>query len=176
MITFIQPYSFDLHIGKTYNEAIKEAKGWICITDHDTLKPPGFAERVKEVIDTHKDKSILYGCMTNRVGWNHPAIIPEMFMEDSITAHLETAKYLWKKHGTKLQPTTVVPGYCMVFHKELAETWPDFHPRSITFDRKASQHSKPMLMTGVYIIHLYRWLEKDPSKKTRHLNEIGILK
>lgn len=177
-IEFLMPYSFDLHIGDVYNKAIANAPedSWLVLMDQDTLRPPGFAERVKAVIETHGNKETLFGCMTNRVGWNHPAIIPEMFMEDSITVHLEVAKAVWRTHGTNITPTEVVPGYCMVFHKDLAKTWPPFEPRTITFDRVASRHSKCVLMQGVYIIHLYRWGHAEPTKKTRHLHEIGILK
>jgi len=175
-IDFIQPYSFDLHIGDVYNKAIRECTDWICLTDQDTLKPPGFAERIHQVLQKDGRKDTLYGCMTNRVGWNHPAIVKEMFMEDSIAKHLQTAKDLWENHGTDLQPTEVVPGYCMLFHRDLVDTWPPFHPRSIGFDRLASQKTKRVvLMKGVYIVHLYRYGHKDPSGKTSHLHHVGHL-
>lgn len=174
-IDFIQPYSFDLHIGDVYNKAIRECDEWICLTDQDTLKPPGFAERIHRVLQDHGDKKTLYGAMTNRVGWDHPAVVKEMFLEDSILAHMEVAKALWLKHETAIEPTEVVPGYCMLFHRELVEDWPLFHPQSIGFDRIASKWSRTVLMKGIYIVHLYRYPLKDPSGKTSHLHHAGHL-
>lgn len=168
-IDFLSPYSFELEIGKAYNQAIQKCEGWICITDFDTLKPPGFNERIKAVIEQHGDKKRLFGCMTNRVGWNHPAIVPEMFMEDSVSAHLKTARDLWKQHGTAIEPAKVVPGYCMVFHRDLYDTWGPFPDKTVLFDRIASDKSECWLMRGVYILHLYRWGTKDPSRKVEHL-------
>lgn len=174
MIDFIQPYSYDLRIGEVYTEAIRKCNGWICITDQDTLKPPGFAERIKKVIEAHGNTSRLFGAMTNRVGWGHEAIVPDTFLEDSITNHLSVAKRLWEKNETDITKTRVVPGYCMVFHRELADKWLPFEPRTITFDRWASDRSECYLMQGVYIIHLYRWgVNKETHRKVEHLGTPG---
>lgn len=173
-IEFIQPYSFELKIGKAYNEAIERAEGWVCITDQDTLKPPGFAERVAEILRTHGNKETLYGCMTNRVGHNHPAIVQALFEEDSITKHLECAERLWEEHKTTLEDTRIIPGYCMVFHKDLARHFLPFPENTLTFDKIASRKSPQCkIMKGIYIIHLYRWGVKDPQKEQTHLHSIG---
>ena len=177
MITFLQPYAFDLQIGTAYNKAIEKAEGWICITDQDTLKPPGFAERVHEVIKKHGDKNRLFGCMTNRVGKPHPAIIQSMYQEDSITKHLEASKTLWKAHRTAIEPVKIVPGYCMVFHKSLAVRWRPFTHNTYKFDVEASNQSNTYLMKGVYLIHLYRWQHREnPRPHIDHLLNAGILK
>lgn len=173
MIEFIQPYSYDLNIGATYTQAIRKCEDWICITDHDTLKPPGFAERIMEVTKT-ASKDTIYGCMTNRVGWKHPAVIEELFMEENITKHLNKATELWEAYGTKTEPTKVVPGYCMLFHRELAETFLPI-PKAINFDRIICANRKTELMKGIYIIHLYRWGTKNPSIQTTHLHKTGFL-
>lgn len=172
-IDFIQPYSFDLTIGGAYSRAIAKCDDWICVNDQDTMKPPGFAERLQQVLKK-ADKNTIYGCMTNRVGWKHPAIVPEMFMEDSITKHLEKANELWEKYGTQTEPVDVVPGYCMVFRRELAETFLPI-PNGINFDRIISANRKTELMKGIYIIHLYRWGLKNPSIQTEHLFKSGTL-
>ena len=175
-ITFLQPYAFDLEIGTAYNKAIEKAEGWICITDQDTLKPPGFAERVHDVIKRHGNKNRLFGCMVNRVGRPQPALVPNMYMNDSITDHLEVSKTLWEVHKTDIEPTKIVPGYCMVFHKDLAKRWKPFTHNTYKFDIEASNQSECMLMKGVYIIHLYRWGLKEPKPHIEHLLKAGILK
>lgn len=183
MITFLQPYDFELQIGTAYNEAIEKAEGWICITDQDTLKPPGFAERIKEAIEKHGDKNRLFGCMTNRVGRPSPMIVEQMYQEDSITKHLEVSKQLWEKHKTAIEPVKIVPGYCMVFHKDLAKKWGPFTHNTYKFDIEASNRtgnapnrSRCYVMKGVYIIHLYRWGLENPKPHIEHLLTPGILK
>lgn len=174
MIEFIQPYSFDLNsIGDAYSHAISKCEDWIAMFDQDTLKPPGFAERINQVLKTAK-KDTIYGAMTNRVGWKHPGVVKEMFMEDSITKHIEKANELWDKYGTKTEPCEVVPGYCMIFHRELAETFLPL-PNGINFDRIISANRKTVLMKGIYIIHLYRWGLKNPSPQIEHLKKQGTL-
>lgn len=170
IIDYIQPYSVSLDIGAEYNRAISACKDWICITDHDTLKPPGFAERLHKTLSENAHPNRVFTCMVNRVGHNHDAVVEEMFMEDSISEHLKTASSTWRQYGTKTVPTSVAPGYCMVFHKSLWEKLPQgFKPRSFVFDRELSRVGQPMLMKGVYIIHLYRWKNPNPEKSYSHL-------
>lgn len=168
------PYGFDLEIGSAYTKAIDKCEDWVVLMDHDTLRPPGFAERLQQVLKT-ADKRTIYGCMTNRVGWNHPAIIPEMFMEDSITKHLEKANELWNTYGIQTEPTEVIPGYCMIFHRSLADEFLPLPKRTYTFDRIISQGRNTVLMKGIYIIHLYRWGLENPSPVKDHLIKQGLL-
>ena len=177
-IEFIQPYSFNLHIGDEYNYSISkcDSDSWICITDQDTLKPPGFAERVADVVRLHGTPDRLFGAMTNRVGAKNPAVVPGMYESDSISAHLETAKTVWKQNLTSITPTEIVAGYCMVFQKSLWEKLGGFRSRSVVFDKELSAVADCFLMKGVYIVHLYRWGKVNPQLQTTHLSIIGRLK
>ena len=172
MIHFISPYAYDLNIGRALNNAVTE-RGWYCHCDHDTLKPTGFAERLRKVIETGISKNVVLTCRTNRVGHGHPAVVNELFDESNINVHLGYAKYAWERWGTDTQPTENAPGYCMVFHSDHLEKHGGFPEHSITFDRWLSNRSKPHLMMGLYIFHLYRWGSKNPSKDYKHLLDPG---
>jgi hypothetical protein len=176
MIHFLQPYAFNGMIGTAYNVDIMRMPkdSWICITDHDTLKPPGFADRVKKVLDHHGRADRLFGAMTNRVGYRNAAVVPSMYNNDSITDHLDMAKTLWKQNGTELKHTEIVCGYCMVFNKKLWEEMGGFPARTIVFDKQLSgAASECWTMTGVYILHLYRWGMANPETRVRHLQYPG---
>ena len=177
-INFISPYSFNLHIGDEYNHAIDKYQSdeWICINDQDTLKPPGFAERVHDVVLRHGQPDRLFGAMTNRVGWRNDAVIQSMYHNDSITDHLAMANELWKKNGIAIRPIEIVCGYCMVFQKSLWEKLGGFRSRSVVFDKEISAVADGYLMAGVYIVHLYRWGLPNPEIQTTHLSQIGRLK
>ena len=177
-IEFIQPYSFNLHIGDEYNRAIAKCDddAWICITDHDTLKPPGFAERVRDVVLVHGTDDRLFGAMTNRMGRENPAVIPAMYNNENISDHLRAANQIWSKIRTDITPTDVVCGYCMVFKKSLWEKLGGFRSRSVVFDKELSAVADCYLMRGVYIVHLYRWGKTNPELTTGHLTRAGSLK
>ncbi len=171
-LEFISPYSFELNIGGAINQAIDHLPddAWVVHCDHDTLKPPGFAERVHQVLkNPHLKTEFVFTCRTNRVGWGNPLVVEEMFMEENMTAHLRMAKTLWEQHGTTVMPTEVAPGYCMVFNVGHVKRLGGFSPRSIVFDKWLSERSVPMVMEGVYIFHLYRWLKPNPGNSYNHL-------
>ena len=173
MIKFISPYAYDLNIGKALNSAVAQGGwGWYCHCDHDTLKPPGFADRLFLTLEGLPQDYVLT-CRTNRVGHNHPAIVPFLFDESDINLHLEYAKEAWEQWGTEIEPTDNAPGYCMVFHYDNWARNGGFPENSITFDRWLSNRSKPHLMRGLYIFHLYRWGSRNPSREITHLKEPG---
>jgi len=174
-VYFLSPYSYTLEIGQAYNHYISllPPGAWICITDQDTLRPPGFAERIRELILDHGNEKRLIGCRTNRVGIPGPYCVEGMFMEENISAHLELAKTLWERHKTDLVKAEVVPGYCMVFNKALWELWGGFPPKTQQFDIWASNRSETWIASGIYIFHLYRWLHPAPRGVVKHLQIPG---
>ena len=179
-IHFISPYSYDLQIGTALNEAIAPIPddSWIVHCDQDTLKPPGFAERIREVLKDIKDKETVLTCMTNRVGVKTPSLlVPDMYMEESISEHLKRSKELWKTFKTRVQDTDLAPGYCMIFHKWHWIALGGFPAHFIRFDAWLSERSKPKVMRGVYIIHLYRWKNVRSVAQNRysHLIQPGYL-
>ena len=179
-IHFLSPYTFNLEIGGEYNRMIEmlPANSWICINDHDTLKPPGFAERVKFIIEYEfRDPAhMLIGARTNRMSSANPNVVKEMNENDSVTDHLRVSMELWQKHKTELVDNDVVAGYCMIFNKQLWERLGGFPPRTILFDSWISERSETYTAAGLYIFHLYRWHQrKNPEKAYIHLIRAGQL-
>lgn len=176
-IHFIQPYSYNLQIGDALNRDIARLPddSWIVHCDHDTMKPPGFAERIRAVLQTGIDRNVVLTCMTNRANPKMACVMNEMYDEGHLGIHLNTASTLWRKYGTSVVPTEVAPGFCMVFNKwqwlELGG-WPG---HCLAFDTWFSDRSTPYLMQGVYIIHLYRWGKNISRAKrtTAHLLRPG---
>ena len=172
MINFIQPYDFNLNIGKAYNEAIEPLEGWICLTDQDTLKFEYFAQYVKEIISTI-DENTVFTCMTNRLRRNNPQVVKECFDETDIDKHFNYFNNLWDVYGTELIPCETIGGVCMVFHKSAWEKV-KFVENVNTFDRIFSHQvrqvgCRTMLAKGLYIFHLYRWGKDDPENNIAHL-------
>ena len=169
-IHFISPYSYSLQIGTAINEIVATLPddSWIVHCDQDTLKPPGFADRVKKVLDGGIAKNVVLTCMTNRIGIDTPARLDDMWEEDSISNHLQKAKYLWKHFGTKTEPTNIAPGYCMIFHKQHWIALGGFPGNSIRFDLWLTERSTAYLMRGIYIIHLYRWGHSKTKARNRY--------
>ena len=172
MINFIQPYDYNLNIGKAYNEAIKPLEGWICLTDQDTLKFEGFAQRVKTIIETVDEMTILT-CMTNRLRRNNKQVLSEYFNESDINVHQDVFERLWTTYGTTLTDADVIAGVCMIFHKSAWDKIKFTH-NTVTFDRIFSHQAmqqgyKLRLAKGLYIFHLYRWGKDDPENNIAHL-------
>lgn len=161
MIHFIQPFSFEKNIGKAYNEAVKDLDGWICITDQDTLKFEGFANRVKQIVDG-ANKNQIITCSTNRLRRDNMNVIHELYNEPDINVHYNKFNELWEMYGTRLEPTNeAIAGVFMLFHKTAWEAVP-FIENAINFDRLftsgcKNKGFKPMVAKGLYIFHLYRW-------------------
>ena len=163
-MNFIQPFDFDINIGKAYNEACEPLEGWICITDQDTLKFDGFAQRVKEITDNAEHTQVIT-CVTNRLRRDNTNVIQELYKESDINVHLDKYNELWGLYGAKLEPTREpIAGVCMIFHKSV---WDHvkFIEKAINFDSLFSVHCRQAGYTthvakGLYIFHLYRWGKK----------------
>lgn len=161
MINFIQPFAYDLNIGREYNERISELDGWICITDQDTLKFEGFAQHVKEIVENAQEDWIIT-CMTNRLRQDNTNVIMELYDESDVWVHFYKFKDLWDEFGAELEPTKEpIAGVFMLFHKS---AWEEvrFIENAINFDRLFTDMCKkkgykPHVAKGLYIFHLYRW-------------------
>lgn len=171
MIHFLQPYSFDLNIGKAYNEAIEPLEGWICITDQDTLKFQGFADRVKRIIDGAKETNVIT-CATNRLHPSNENLVKGVYDESDIDVHKGVYEYLWKKHGANIEHTNMpIAGVFMLFHKFV---WDEvkFKENSIHFDSIFTNEVRKKgfityVAKGLYIFHLYRW-----GKNVNNINHL----
>jgi len=161
MCSFIQPYSFDGNVGKAYNIAVKPLRGWICITDQDTLKFYGFANKVRRIIK-NSNKDMLITCKTNRLRKDNTNVLLELYNENDISIHKKKYKELWKTYGTETQRTKeAIPGMFMLFHKSLwdkvkfKENEPNFDNHFTVDVRQAGFTTH--VAKGLYIFHLYKW-------------------
>lgn len=160
-INFIQPYSFELNIGKAYNEAIELLEGWICITDQDTLKFEGFAQHVKDIVENAQEDYIIT-CKTNRLRKDNTNVLLDFYDDSDVWTHYYIFKDLWEHFGAELEPTNEpIAGVFMLFHKSV---WNEvkFVESAINFDRLFTHDCKkkgfkPHVAKGLYMFHLYRW-------------------
>lgn len=163
-VNYIQSYSPDFKISERLNEIIEPLDGWICLTDMDTLKPPGFAERLIKILKEASEDMVI-GAMTNRLRKGNIAVVEELYDNPNITDHLQKSDDLWSEFETQLAEISVVAGNCMVFHKKvfnLVGGFPDKTMFDRAFCKKAMVYgAKLRLAKGLYIFHLYRW-GKDP--------------
>lgn len=173
MIHFIQPFSYDLDIGKAYNEAISRLPNeWVCITDQDTLKFKDFALRVKELVNA-ADKNCVITCKTNRLRKQNKCVHLPLYDNVNIDHHYAFYNKLWERYGTEFEPTNNIPGMFMLFHKSVWEKV-KFVENDIRFDMLFTHEArrkgyKILLSKGLYIFHLYRWGETEPEKYLQHL-------
>lgn len=178
-IHHITPYHCAVkpNIGGYYNSVIDVLPddSIIVLRDQDTLilDPSGFNTMLYAFIkcDNMEDYSVIT-CMTNRLGLKDHCV-PEMFNEESISKHIEKATELRSEFGHKIVETSVAPGMLMIFHKS---TWDKhkFEENSIFFDRIFSKKviqsgGKIGLCKGMYLLHLYRWGQNNPTQYTQHL-------
>ena len=176
-MNFIQPYDFNINIGKAYNEACDPLYGWICITDQDTLKFDGFAQKVKQITEI-ADKTQVITCMTNRLRKDNINVVQELYDESDINVHLNKYNALWDEYGTTLERTKMpIAGVFMLFHKTVWNTV-KFRENDPTFDGAFSVDVRRAGFTtwtakGLYIFHLYRW-GRDISN-TKHLFPLKYL-
>ncbi len=174
-INYLQSYDEDFNLSKGLNERIKllPENEWICLTDCDTLKFPNFQTNLIKIVETATEMDLI-GAMTNRLRPTNPAVINEMYNNDSISDHFLKADELWFKNKTKLEPTKVIAGNCMVFNKSLWSKIGGFNESKLFFDKYFSYAVKEnggrcLLAKGLYIFHLYRWDAVNPVMEVNHL-------
>lgn len=177
-IFYLTPWK-DQDIGGGINESIDllPADAWICLRDADTLFLTSDAQRqIKEIIDSNPPFDVI-GCRTNRLRSSYQVLERERLFDcDSITTHIETAKYMAANNWGVLTPLPapeVVAGMFMLFRKSLWEKV-KFPNHSIRFDIEWCQFvrafgGKLALAQGIYLFHLYRWGKDNPYDSIEHL-------
>ena len=161
MVNFIQPFAYDKNVGREYNRVVRLLSGWICITDQDTLKFNGFAQRVKKITD-QADKSQVITCRVNRLRKDNKNVIQTLYEESDINPHFDKFNELWNTYGTELERTKEpIAGVCMIFHKSV---WNKVKFRELesNFDNHFTTDVRQAGFTthvakGLYIFHLYKW-------------------
>ena len=174
-INYLQSYDEDFNLSKGLNDRIKLLPDdeWICLTDCDTLKFPGFTTNLIEILENASEMDLI-GAMTNRLRRSNPAVIQEMFDNGNITDHFNKANELWNDNKTALEFCKVVAGNCMIFNKSLWLLVGGFDEKKLFFDKYFSYAVKEVggncyLAKGLYIFHLYRWDAVDTTMAVEHL-------
>ena len=176
-IHYLQPFAMDKNIGGAYNKALRALprEDYVAITDQDTLKFFGFAQRLNEVLNSLEDPAnTLLTCKTNRLKLPNPQVVEELYDQDSIAAHQEYFNNNWKKYGTETERLKVAAGVLMVFNVGTLLNLGGFAENSIVFDKLISfkylASGKRVLMAqGLYLFHLYRYGTPNPGEAYTHL-------
>lgn len=176
MITFLSPYRTDKNIGRAYNESVSAAPdGWVCITDYDAMfLLPDAKARIIDVCENTPPGDYLYSVMTNRLNMSmcsHQLYEGWCSEDPNIMNHLDIAN---KMHSDKrVTQCSLVAGVCLIFRKS---TWEKakFKENTNLFDQLFSKDVMRIggqlgIIKGVYIFHLYRMGQKNPSSYTKHL-------
>lgn len=176
-IHFLQPFSYELNIGKAYNEAIENIpdEDFVCITDQDTLKFDLFAARMRQTLMSIKDaENVLLTCRTNRLRRPNKQVIGTLFEERDLHKHHIFAENLWQFHKTRTEETDLAAGVCLTFNSGVLKKLGGFKESSIVFDRDISSAyrkagKRVLISQGIYLFHLYRWGKADPENNIDHL-------
>lgn len=175
---WISPYRTDKNIGKAINDAITtlaaEPDDWIIHVDQDVLfLQPDTKGKILSILET-TNYDIL-GCMTNRLGLSDQ-VIKTRSGEDSISKHVETAEWLWKweQYSPAIKDTDCVAAMVMCFKVSTWQRLGGFDDNRINFDslfcyRAQKAGMRMGIMRGIYVFHLYRWGQSDPSNYIKHL-------
>lgn len=178
-IHYIQPYdsSQKRNIGGSINSAITQLNAndedWVCLTDHDVLWLRSDSKAQLEHILNNTDYDLL-GPLTNRLA-NDYQLVANMFNEDSISKHIECANARHEiAYGEVMPYTHVLAAFCLCFKVKIWKLLGGFTENNIVFDTNFAQKAhenklKCGLMTGIYLLHLYRWGSPNPSRDIKHL-------
>ena len=176
---FITPYSLDRKLFEAYDNAIRNQPPgqWVCMLDGDTaFLRSDFGHTIAAYIDKYPDTGI-FTCYASRCFYNYqvPAYVNQQ--NDSIKYHKQIAENLHKT--TYLQVTELnkqIAGHMIVIKKE---TWDIIrlnvlnrckHETIEGVDTAISREilesgRKIYLMNAVYLLHYYRLIEGQSSRK-----------
>ncbi|NGM63497.1 DUF616 domain-containing protein [Sphingobacterium sp. SGG-5] len=183
IIHYLTPYSTEKNIGKAYNDAIRQLNAkdedWVVIRDGDTLFPtPNWGLQISDAIMAYGENYGLIGAVTNRIGDAHQRV-PDMFEVWDFREHVKKAMELeGSEWGNVREIQQGVAGFLMAFQ---VKTWKvvkfietNDTGQSKIFDtifNKGIRAAKLKigLMTGLYVLHLYRPLSDNPRSDIKHL-------
>jgi hypothetical protein len=176
-VHFISPFSCEKNIGKAINEAIEQLdaddEDWIVHNDQDVLWLRSDSKRQLIEILSNTDYDLL-GCLTNRLA-NYYQLVANTFNEDSISKHIEVANIRHEAAYGEVRPyNQVLAAFCLCFKVKTWKLLGGFTENNIVFDTnfcsKAQQAGlKSGLMTGIYLLHLYRYGSQNPKGDIKHL-------
>lgn len=177
-IHYISPYRIDKNIGKAINDAISQLspsdEDWIVHADQDVcfLRPDSKAQ-IEEVLN-RTDYDVL-GCVTNRLAGTHQLYGNRFNDSADIREHIAIANECHENNYMGVVRTNINIAACMMcFRVGLWRKVGGFRENSIRFDSEFTDEvqksgGKLGIMTGVYVLHLYRMWSDDPIYEVGHL-------
>lgn len=178
-VHYIQPYDKNSppNIGGAINSAIRQLNAdpndFICLLDHDVIFLRHDSKRQLEEILETTDYHIL-GVATNRLAISHQ-LVPGMFDVTDIREHIKCANAMHEANFGKVVPLNdMLAAFCLCFRVSTWQKLGGFHENSLQFDSLFSCAARSMkmklgIMTGVYVMHLYRMLSANPTQDITHL-------
>jgi len=176
-VWFLQLASSSKEIQSYVEEATAgyDEQDWICLTDIDMLFfNSDIGKQITDIVNLHRDKVQLLGCMTNRLGLKWQIEHPGLYDEHNIRVHAAVARELRTKWQNEITILNLpVAGLCMLFpvwllrnfgfQKHVSE---DSERGPIFFDYDFSERviqagGRSGLMRGVYAYHAYQPLQTD---------------
>lgn len=176
-VWYSTPFSPEKNIGKAYNEfcAMVPDNDWICLQDGDSMfLRPDWGAQIEEIIRKHGKDYDLFGCVTNRLNSDKQRPFPADFDNPDILHHKGIADKLYNENYSDVKPhKELIAGLMMLFPKSI---WNKvkFKEKSIYFDTEfcrdlVKRGGKIGLMTGLYVLHFYRWDQENPRTYKKHL-------
>jgi hypothetical protein len=165
-------------IGGGLNAAIEPLPddAWICVRDGDTLfLTPDWGKQVEQVVAENGWRYELMSCVTNRLRAAYQLHEGQISNVADIGHHIDIAHRRWVEFGPMIRPIDRGPvaGMFLLFRKATWKRHP-FEPRSIYFDQRfttmvRAHGGKVGVAWGIYLFHLYRWGQPNPSEYKGHL-------
>jgi len=176
-VWYSTPFSPEKNIGRAYNDFCEMVpdNDWICLRDGDSMfLRPDWGAQIAEIIRLHGKDYDLLGCVTNRLNSERQRPFPGDFDNTDILYHKQVADRLYAAHKTDVQNhREPVAGLLMLFPKRI---WKEvkFREKSIYFDSEFGKDllkrgGRVGLMTGLYVLHFYRWDKENPRGYKKHL-------
>lgn len=176
-VWYSTPFSTEKNIGKSYNEfcAMVPDNDWICLRDGDTMfLRPDWGAQIEEIIKRHGNDYDLLGCVTNRLNSDKQRPFPKDFDNTDILHHKQVADKLYTENYCEVKKhNEPIAGLLLLFPKRI---WNKikFREKSIYFDTEFGKDlikkgGRIGLMTGLYVLHFYRWDQENPRTYKKHL-------
>jgi GT2 family glycosyltransferase len=175
MIHYFTPYCPEKRLGHIHNYycSLVPDDDWICIMDPDVMfLQPDTQAHIAKIIEQHGNDWDILGCMTNRIGVPDQIFTPSGFDNVNIAIHQNYAKEIYYSYLDKIVDTKLVAGFLILFKKSL---WNKIKfQEGINFDIKFCEAVKAQggrigIMKGIYVLHLYRFGQKNPKSYKKHL-------
>lgn len=177
-IHYLIPYACDGNIGKALNDAIAlvpHSQDWVVIRDGDCcFVNSNWGRNIEATLKNNGGEYEVFGALTNRIKSPRQQV-PGMFDEMDLRKHVEVGFRLEKEHwGQAVDGGTGVAGFFMAFRKATWEKTP-FRERDRAFDTLFCKDVRRNggrigIMSGVYLIHIYRLWSHNPTVDTKHLD------